>query len=89
MGIVDSFKVFFCCVLLVLVELSWAQKGGAKGAMRNRGKGGGGASRGGGGHHEEADDYGIRKKKELTTLSIFLQEQIYGKNMTTASLEHV
>ena len=46
-----------------LVEESWAQKGGAKGAMRNRGKGGGGGRRGGGGHHEEADDDGIRKRK--------------------------
>ena len=66
MGIVDSFKVFFCCVLLVLVELSWAQKGGAKGAMRNRGKGGGGGRMGGGGGHEEADDYGIMKFNEFT-----------------------
>ena len=60
MGIVVSFKVFLCCVLLVtvLVDLSWAQKGGAKWAMRIRGKRGGGGRRGGGGGHEEADDDG-------------------------------
>ena len=62
------FKVSLCCVLLVtvLVERSWAQKGGAKGAMRNKGKGGGGGRREGGGGHEEADDYGIMKFNEFT-----------------------
>ena len=43
-------------VMAVLVKHSVAQKGGAKGAMRNRGKGGGGGRRGGGGHHAADED---------------------------------
>ena len=41
---------------MVLVQLSHAQKGGAKGAMRNRGRGGGGAGRRGGARNGEDDD---------------------------------
>ena len=42
----------------LMVELVRGQKGGAKGAMRNRGRGGGGAGRrgGGGAAGEEEDD---------------------------------
>ena len=42
--------------LSVLVPLGYAQKGGAKGAMRNRGRGGGGAGRRGGARNGEEDD---------------------------------
>ena len=54
-------KIFLCCSLLVLlfVDDAAAQKGGAKGAMRGRGKGGkgrgGGGSRAGG--YQEAGDF--------------------------------
>ena len=44
---------------LMMVELSKAQKGGAKGAMRNKGGRSGGGGRGGGGgtrHMEEFED---------------------------------
>jgi len=48
--------VYLALALLVLVQLSHAQKGGAKGAMRNRGRGGGGAGRRGGARNGEDDD---------------------------------
>ena len=38
--------------MLLVTEV---QKGEAKGALRNRGKGGGGSRGGGGSHHEEVD----------------------------------
>jgi hypothetical protein len=74
MDIVLSFKVFLCYVLLVtvLVKESWAQKGGAKGAMRNRGKEGVEGEGGGGGHHAEADDDDIRKMKTKSKKCITL-----------------
>ena len=41
-----------------MVEECTAQKGGAKGAMRNRGKGGGGGRRGGGNRDSGGEDDG-------------------------------
>lgn len=51
-------KIFvFTCLALLLVEQCHAQKGGAKGAMRNRGRGGaGGRNRGRGGADGAEDD---------------------------------
>ena len=43
-------------VTLMMVDMTQAQKGGAKGAMRNRGRGGGGAGRRGGARNGEDDD---------------------------------
>ena len=48
---------FWCLLMLCLMlELVSAQKGGAKGAMRNRGRGGGGAGRRGGAGRNDGDD---------------------------------
>ena len=51
-------KIFLCtCLALLLVDQCNAQKGGAKGAMRNRGRGGaGGRNRGRGGGEGAEDD---------------------------------
>ena len=48
----------------MLIQLSSAQKGGAKGAMRNRGRGGGGAGRRGGARNGEDDDDDDSKKPD-------------------------
>ena len=50
-------------VAAVLLSRAEAQKGGAKGAMRNRGKGGGGGRRGGGRHNEEDEDVGKKYER--------------------------
>merc|ERR1712227_897053 len=57
-------KIFLCtCLALFFVDECIAQKGGAKGAMRNRGRGGaGGRSRGrGGGEGAEDDEEAIER----------------------------
>ena len=46
--------------MALLLDDCWAQKGGAKGAMRNRGRGGGGGRSGGGRRDEGEEDDGIQ-----------------------------
>merc|ERR1712012_1306999 len=58
MGSGDQRSMRFWCLLMLclMLELVSAQKGGAKGAMRNRGRGGGGAGRRGGAGRNDGDD---------------------------------
>ena len=51
-----------CALLLASLDLALAQKGGAKGAMRNRGRGGGGAGRRGGSRAGDEDEDDASKR---------------------------
>ena len=73
----------------MLFEHAEAQKGGAKGAMRNRGKGGGGGRRGGGSQHADEEDEGkTGEKNQEIRQSLSNKVLVYLITMTTASRGH-
>ena len=67
-----------CALLLASLDLALAQKGGAKGAMRNRGRGGGGAGRRGGSRagDEDEDDASKWRRGRVTTYLCSTVERI-------------